>query len=164
MGRIFSSSKCTAAGVITNTDLLTVNEHGIICWARINLDGELVKFDPPQTMIAIPLQKGASWDFNGQAGEVKVHQHYDVVGEEDINVPAGKFHAFRIYGEQTSPSRDDDRSLVRKRCWNRQRRDDDARLPMAICSSAFRLSWWKRPKISARPEVKSNARRRSSSQ
>src|ERR1700747_3567121 len=93
------------AGTITNTDLLTVDEHGITCWARINLDGELVKFAPPQTMIAIPLQKGASWDFNGQTGEGTVHQHYEVSGEEEIGVPAGKFHAFRIYGEQTSPSR-----------------------------------------------------------
>ena len=93
------------AGVITNTDLLTVDDHGIVCRARINLDGELVKFDSPQTMIAAPLKKGASWDFNGKAGEASVRQHYEVVGEEDIRVPAGNFHAFRIYGEQTSPSR-----------------------------------------------------------
>ena len=75
------------AGVITNTDLMAVNEHGIICWARINLDGELVKFDPPQTMIAIPLKKGDSWDFNSDTvgGELKVNQHYDVLGEEDIS-------------------------------------------------------------------------------
>jgi len=92
-------------GVVTNTDLQTVDEKGITCWARINLDGELVKFDPPQRMIALPLKKDASWDFNGQAGEVSVSQHYQVIGEEDIGVPAGKFHAFRIYGEQTSPSR-----------------------------------------------------------
>jgi hypothetical protein len=94
------------AGVITNTDLLTINEHGIICWARLNLDGELVKFDPPQTMIAAPLKKGASWDFNSDTvgGELKVHQHYDVVGDEDIKVPAGEFRTFRIHGEQTSPS------------------------------------------------------------
>jgi len=92
-------------GVVTNTDLQTVDQKGITCWARINLDGELVKFDPPQTMIALPLKKDASWDFNGQAGEVSVSQHYQVIGEEDIGVLAGKFHAFRIYGEQTSPSR-----------------------------------------------------------
>lgn len=94
------------AGAITNTDLLTVDEHGIMCWARINLDGELVKFDPPQTMIATPLKKGARWDFNSDriGGELKVDQHYDVVGDEDIKVPAGRFHAFRIHGEQTSPS------------------------------------------------------------
>ena len=93
------------AGTITNTDLLTVDEHGITCWARVNLDGELVKFSPPQTMIAAPLKKGAAWDFDGQAGELKVQQHYDVLGEEKIDVPAGKFQAFRIHGEQTTPNR-----------------------------------------------------------
>lgn len=92
-------------GTITNTDLLTVDEHGIICWARMNLDGELIKFSPPQTMIAVPLKKGAAWNFDGQAGELRVQQHYDVQGEEKINVPAGEFQAFRIHGEQTAPSR-----------------------------------------------------------
>lgn len=92
------------AGVITNTDLLTVDEQGVLCWARINLDGELVKFSPPQPMIAIPLKRGASWNFEGQAGDLKVRQHYEVTGEEDVQVPAGKFHAFRIRSEQTSPS------------------------------------------------------------
>jgi hypothetical protein len=93
------------AGAITNTDLLSVDDHGIFCWARVNLDGELIKFNPPQTMIAVPLKKGAGWDFNGHAGELKVQQHYDVVAEEKIDVPAGKFQAFRIHGEQTSPNR-----------------------------------------------------------
>jgi hypothetical protein len=93
------------AGTITNTDLLTVDEHGITCWARVNLDGELVKFTPPQTMIAAPLTKGAAWNFDGQAGELKVQQHYEVVSEETIDVPAGKFQAFRIRGEQTTPNR-----------------------------------------------------------
>ena len=93
------------SGMITNTDLLSVDEHGITCWARVNLDGELVKFSPPQMMIATPLNKGAAWNFDGQAGELKVQQHYDVVGEEKIDVPAGKFQAFRIHGEQTMPNR-----------------------------------------------------------
>jgi hypothetical protein len=93
------------AGAITNTDLLSVDDHGITCWARINLDGELVKFNPPQTMIAVPLKKGAAWDFNGQAGELKVEQHYAVVGEDKTDVPAGKFHAYWIHGEQTTPNR-----------------------------------------------------------
>ena len=92
------------AGVITNTDLLTVDQRGVFCWARINLDGELVKFNPPQPMIAMPLKPGASWNFDGQAGDLKVQQQYEVTGEEDVQVPAGKFHAFRIRSEQTSPS------------------------------------------------------------
>ena len=90
---------------ITNTDLLTVDEHGITCWARVNLDGELIKFSPPQPMITAPLKKGAAWNFDGKAGELKVQQHYDVVGEENIDVPAGKFQAFRIRGEQMTPNR-----------------------------------------------------------
>lgn len=93
------------AGVITNTDLVSVDDHGIICWARINLDGELVKFNPPQTMIAVPLKKGAAWDFDGEAGELKVQQHYAVVGEDKTHVPAGEFQAYRIHGEQTTPNR-----------------------------------------------------------
>jgi len=93
------------AGTITNTDLLTVDEHGITCWARVNLDGELVKFSPPQTMIAAPLKKGAAWNFEGEAGELKVQQSYNVLGEEKIDVPAGKFQAFRIHAEQTTPNR-----------------------------------------------------------
>src|SRR5947208_14992416 len=92
------------AGVVTNTDLLSVDEQGIICVARINLDGGLIKLDPPQTMIAAPLRPGVNWNFNGQVGEIKVRQHYDVTGEEDVEVPAGEFHASRIHGEQTSPS------------------------------------------------------------
>ena len=93
------------AGTITNTDLLSVDDHGITCWARINLDGELVKFNPPQTIIAAPLKKGVAWDFDGEAGELKVKQHYDVIGEENIDVPAGKFQTFRIHGDQTTPNR-----------------------------------------------------------
>jgi hypothetical protein len=93
------------AGVITNTDLVTVDEHGITCWSRINLDGEMIKFNPPQTMVATPLKQGAAWNFDGQAGNLKVHQQYDVTAEEDIEVPAGEFHAFRIHGEQTLPGR-----------------------------------------------------------
>src|SRR4030095_12982968 len=92
------------SGVVTNTDLLTVDERGILCSARINLDGEWIQFNPPQAIIATPLTQGASWNCDGQAGDLKVHQHYDVTGEEDVDVPAGKFHAFRIHGVQTSPS------------------------------------------------------------
>jgi hypothetical protein len=92
------------AGLVTNTDLMTVDERGMVCSARINLDGELIKLDPPQTIIATPLRRGASWDFDGQAADTRMHQHYEVKGEEDIKIPAGKFHAFHIHGEQTSPS------------------------------------------------------------
>ena len=144
------------AGVVTNTDLLTINQQGIICWARINLDGELVKFKPPQTMIASPLRKGAGWDFNGQAGELTVHQHYDVIGEEDVEVPAGKFHAFHLHGEQTSPS-----SMTIDRWFASgvgivkdvtMMRDANGDLLQRIS-----LELAEQPAITPRPEVKSDA-------
>jgi hypothetical protein len=144
------------AGAITNIDILTVDEHGIICWARINLDGELVRFNPPQATIATPLKKGGSWDFNGQAGELKVHQHYDVLGEEDIEVPAGEFHAFHIRGEQTSPS-----SMTIDRWFaigiGIVKDVTTMRAAKGDLLQRISLELAERPKIMARPEVKSDA-------
>ncbi len=144
------------AGAITNTDLVTVDEHGITCWARINLDGELIKFNPPQTMVAAPLRQGATWDFDGQAGDSKVHQRYNVTGEEDIEVPAGEFHAFRIRGEQSSPSRMTiDRWFapgtgIVKDVTTMRAADGDL-------LERISLELAERPKIENRPEVKSDA-------
>ena len=144
------------ASVITNTDLLAVDEHGITCWARINLDGQLTKLNPPQTMISAPLKKGAGWDFNGQAGELKVQQHYDVIGEEEIEVPAGKFHAFHIHGEQTSPNgMTIDRwfasgiGIIKDVTTMRAAKGD--------LLQRISLELADRPRIMARPEVKSDA-------
>jgi len=144
------------AGSITNTDLVTVDEHGITCWARINLDGELIKFDPPQTMVAAPLRQGTTWNFDGQAGDLKVHQEYNVTGEEDIEVPAGEFHAFHIRGEQSSPSRMTiDRWFVPgtgivKDVTTMRAADGDL-------LERISLELAKRPQIENRPEVKSEA-------
>jgi hypothetical protein len=143
------------AGSITNTDLLTVDEHAITCWARINLDGELVKFNPPQTMVAAPLKQDATWNFDGQAGDLKVHQQYDVTGEEDIEVPAGEFHAFHIRGEQSSPSRMTiDRWFVPgtgvvKDITTMRAADGDL-------LQRISLELAERPKIENKPEVKSD--------
>jgi hypothetical protein len=142
-------------GSITNTDLVTVDEHGITCWARINLDGELIKFNPPQTMVAAPLKQGATWNFDGQAGDLKVHQQYDVTGDEDIEVPAGEFHAFHIRGEQSSPSRMTiDRwfapgtGIVKDVTTMRATNGD--------LLDRISLELTERPKIENRPEVKSD--------
>jgi hypothetical protein len=143
------------AGAVTNTDLLSVDERGIICVARMNLDGELIKLDPPQTMIATPLKPGTSWNFNGQVGEMKVHQHYDVTGEEDVEVPAGEFHASRIHGEQTSPSpMTIDRWFVTGTGIVKD--VTTIRRPNGDLLERISLELMERPKIVNRPEVKSD--------
>jgi hypothetical protein len=144
------------AGAVTNTDLVSVDDHGITCWARINLDGELIKFNPPQTMVAAPLKQGATWNFDGQAGDLKVQQHYNVTGEEDIEVPAGEFHAFHIRAEQSSPGRTTiDRWFVPgtgivKDVTTMRATDGDL-------LQRISLELIERPKIENRPEVKPDA-------
>ena len=92
-------------GVVTNTDLVTVSEEGINCWARLGVEGEMTKLDPPQKIVAAPLKVGTAWDFDGKSGETEVHQQYRVLEEEEVVVPAGKFKALHIHGEQTKPNR-----------------------------------------------------------
>jgi hypothetical protein len=90
-------------GIVTNTDLMTVDERGIFCAARLNEYGELTPLEPPQSIVTAPLRPGAQWDFDGKMGKYAVRQHYDVTGEEEVDVPAGKFRAFHIHCEQTRP-------------------------------------------------------------
>src|SRR5207248_267725 len=91
---------------IENIDLIAIEERGINCPARANAEGAITKLIPPQQMLALPLKTGTAWNFDGTIGEmkVKVNQRYEITGEEDVDVPAGKFHAWRIHCEQTSPS------------------------------------------------------------
>lgn len=141
------------AGVLTNTDLMTVDEHGINCFARIELNRVMVKLVPAQPIIAAPLKAGASWDFDGKLGELAVHQHFGVIGEEDVVVPAGKFHAFHIHGEQTRPTTMivdrwvvDGVGIVKDVTAMRSGSDELLR--------RISLELKERPKVAARPEVK----------
>jgi hypothetical protein len=89
---------------LLSTDLITVNEHGIICSGRIDEKGRVSTFRPPQILVRTPLKTGSTWNFDGKMGETKVNQRYEVTGEEDTAVAAGKFRAWRVRCEQTSPS------------------------------------------------------------
>jgi hypothetical protein len=88
---------------LDGVDLLSIEENRIVCPARTDPRGVITKLVPPQTMLATPLVKGNKWSFNGTIGGTKVSQQYEVADEEDLEVPAGKFHAWRIHCEQTAP-------------------------------------------------------------
>lgn len=92
------------ADALEAVDLIAIEEAGISCPARMNADGSIVKLVPPQQMLALPLQSGKGWTFDGTIGETKVRQRYEIAGEEDVNVPAGKFRAWRIRCGQTLPA------------------------------------------------------------
>jgi hypothetical protein len=138
-------------GQITNTDLMKVDEHGIICYARIDANGELTKLKPPQIVVP-PLLKGAKWDYETEIAGAKVHQHCEISGEEDVDLPAGKFHAFKIHSDQTQPAKStEDRWFVGGVGIVKdvtERRTDDGDLINRIT-----LELTERPKIAPRPAV-----------
>jgi len=90
-------------GIVTNTDLMTVDQRGILCGNRINEYGEPTRLDPPQPIVTTPLGAGARWEFTGKIDDSDVQQQYAVSGEEGLDVPAGKFHTFHSHGDQTAP-------------------------------------------------------------
>ena len=89
---------------LDSVDLISIEQNGIACPARTDAKGAIIKLLPPQMMLETPLQKGTRWKFDGTIGTANVNQQYEIVGEEDVDVPAGKFHAWRIHCEQTSPA------------------------------------------------------------
>src|SRR5947209_1369737 len=89
---------------LDSVDLITVNERGVLCPARIHADGKITKLVPPQAMVSTPLVKGKTWTFEGTIGEIKVNQRYEIADQEEIEVPAGNFRAWRIHCEQSSPA------------------------------------------------------------
>lgn len=90
---------------LENVDLIAIEERGISCPARKDAKGALTKLVPPQQMLAFPLKSSASWMFNGTVGDTNVEQRYLVAGQEDIEVPAGKFHAWKITCAQLAPTK-----------------------------------------------------------
>lgn len=141
------------AGLVTNTDLITVDERGVVCMARIGLDGEIVKLDPPQIIVGTPLQIGTAWNFEGEIGHSKVHQRYKITGEEDVQVPAGSFRAFHIHGDQISPNATTiDRWFVNGTGIVKDVTETRTETHELVRRITLELN--QGPKITARPEVK----------
>jgi len=90
---------------LENVDLIVIEERGIMCPARKDAKGGIIKLIPPQQMLAFPLKAGTSWKFDGTVGDTKVSQRYQIARQEDVEVPAGKFHAWRITCAQLAPSK-----------------------------------------------------------
>jgi hypothetical protein len=89
---------------LDSVDLIAIEQNGIACPARTDAKGAIIRLLPPQMMLETPLQKGTRWKFDGTIGTANVNQQYEISGEEDVDVPAGKFRAWRIHCEQTSPA------------------------------------------------------------
>jgi hypothetical protein len=51
--------------ILDSVDLISVDEHGIVCPARSDGKGGIITLNPPQQMLAAPLKIGTNWNFDG---------------------------------------------------------------------------------------------------
>lgn len=87
---------------LTKTELMTMDDKGLVCHARGGKDGRIAKLDPPQVLIPGALKVGDSWDSEGEVAGMEMRQHFTVTGEELVRVPAGSFRAFHIHCSESS--------------------------------------------------------------
>ena len=87
---------------VVKTELISVDERGVLCHQRAGADGKATILEPPQMIIPFPLKIGASWEVNDHVSGGGPQQ-FTVTAEQDVTVPAGKFRAFRLHCEQPWP-------------------------------------------------------------
>ena len=88
--------------VVTRTELMTVDDRGVVCHFRAGKDGRLARLDPPQTIQPGTLKVGDSWESDGEVAGMEMRQHFTVAGEEPIRGSAGSFRAFHIQSREAS--------------------------------------------------------------
>lgn len=96
-GKEFLKFETLTDDSLAKTELMTVDDHGMVCHARGGKDGRIAKLDPPQTVVPGALKVGDSWDSDGEVAGMEIHQHFTVTGEELVRVPAGSFRALHIH-------------------------------------------------------------------
>jgi hypothetical protein len=101
-GKEFSKFETRTDDVLTRTELMTLDEHGLVCHVRGGKDGRMAKLDPPQTLIPGTIKVGDAWESDGEVAGMEVRQRFKVVGEENIRVPGGSFRTFHIHCEDAS--------------------------------------------------------------
>jgi hypothetical protein len=90
------------AGKLQTIQFLQVNEQGVFELARSDESGERIKLDPPQKILSFPMKVGEKWEYHGGGAGEKVDETYEILAQESIEVPAGKFDAYhlRVIGTQ----------------------------------------------------------------
>ena len=101
-GKELLKFETVADDAVIKTELVTIDERGMLCHQRAAADGKAVILDPPQTMIPAPLKEGASWEVNDHVAGGGT-QRFTIAGQEEVIVAAGTFQAFRAHCEQPWP-------------------------------------------------------------
>src|SRR2546423_10989636 len=101
-GKEFLKFETRTDDVVTRTELMTLDEHGLVCHVRGGKDGRMAKLDPPQTLVPANMKVGDAWESDGEVAGMEVRQRFKVVDEGAFRVAAGSFRAFHIHCEAAS--------------------------------------------------------------
>jgi hypothetical protein len=89
--------------VVALVEYLAVTDKEVTAYARADGEGEKFKLSPPQKVLNLPVRVGEKWKYKGKAGDIETEQTYEIVGQESVDVPAGKFDTFHVRITQLSP-------------------------------------------------------------
>jgi len=87
-------------GASHSTEFLKNEGKTILATAFRNTNGETQTFDPPATVLPGDLNFGAQWNYRGAVAGLDLDLPLKIIGEGEIEVPAGKFHALHFRGEK----------------------------------------------------------------
>jgi hypothetical protein len=90
----------TVNGVIHSTEFLKNDGQAILTTAHRGAGGNTEAFDPPITILPGDLNFGAEWNYRGPVAGLDLNLPLKIVGEGEIEVPAGKFRALHFRGEK----------------------------------------------------------------
>ncbi len=87
-------------GVAHSTEFLKNEGKVILATAQRGEGGSTEAFDPPITILPGELSFGAEWKYRGSVAGLDLNLPLKIVGEGEIEVPAGKFRALHFRGEK----------------------------------------------------------------
>jgi len=87
-------------GATHSTEFFKNENRTILVTAFRDANGETQTFDPPVTILPGDLNFGAEWNYRGPVAGLDLNLPLKIIGESDIEVPAGKFRALHFRGEK----------------------------------------------------------------
>jgi hypothetical protein len=87
-------------GVVHSTEFFKNDGQAILTTAHRGEGGNTETFDPPITILPGDLSFGAEWKYRGPVAGLDLNLPLKIVGEGEIEVPAGKFRALHFRGEK----------------------------------------------------------------
>ena len=87
-------------GIGHSTEFLKNESNAILATAYRVQGAKTEAFDPPITILPGELSFGAEWNYHGPIAGLDLDLPLKIVGDGDIEVPAGKFRALHFRGEK----------------------------------------------------------------